>query len=249
MKKLLRWPMSVALALLAASFLTYALLYLAYHNLREILLSFINNIAFLFIYVLVVMLVIEQLLAKREKRVLMKKLNMVIGTFFSAVGLDMLKKFRDYVTNADALGPELLFSSAWQEKDFERAMAKAKAFSYKVRVTPESLGELRRILGADRTFLLRLLENPNLLEHERFTDLLWAVFHLAEELDMRGESFENLPESDYAHLAVDVKRAYSQIASEWLAYAFHLKQSYPFLFSLVARVNPFGPQPSPIVRS
>jgi len=30
--------------------------------------------------------------------------------------------------------------------------------------------------------LLGLLGNPNLLEHDSFTDLLWAVFHLMEEL-------------------------------------------------------------------
>jgi hypothetical protein len=29
----------------------------------------------------------------------------------------------------------------------------------------------------ERDFLLRLLENPTLLEHESFTDLLRAVFH------------------------------------------------------------------------
>ena len=32
---------------------------------------------------------------------------------------------------------------------------------------------------------MRLLENPVLLEHQAFTDLLRAVFHLAEELAYR----------------------------------------------------------------
>jgi len=41
----------------------------------------IGDIAFLFLDVLLVILVIERLLARREKRTLMKKLNMVIGTF------------------------------------------------------------------------------------------------------------------------------------------------------------------------
>jgi hypothetical protein len=64
---------------------------------------------------------------------------------------------------------------------------------------------------------------------------------------MRGESLGSLPESDYQHIAGDVKRAYSQIAGEWPAYTMHLKESYPFLFSLAARINPFNPNPSPVV--
>jgi hypothetical protein len=35
--------------------------------------------------------------------------------------------------------------------------------------------------------------------------------------------------------------------SEWLAYTQHLKASYPFLFSLAARMNPLNPDSSPIV--
>ena len=94
---------------------------------------------------------------------------------------------------------------------------------------------------------MRLLENPNLLEHERFTDLLWAVFHLTEELIFRGELLEDLPDTDYEHLNIDLRRAYSQLTIEWISYTAHLKESYPFLYSFVARVNPMNPQASPVV--
>jgi hypothetical protein len=111
----------------------------------------------------------------------------------------------------------------------------------------DALSGLRELLVNKRSFLLRLLENPNLLEHERFTDLLRAVFHLTEELTFRGDKLEDLPESDYDHLVGDLKRAYSQITVEWIVYTTHLKESYPFLYSLAARVNPMNPQASPIV--
>ena len=247
-KRFWTWRVSFSGALIAASILTYAVHYFIFRDMRHIVIYLIGDIAFMFINVLVVTLVIEQILARREKRVLMKKLNMVIGTFFSDVGLEMLKRFSEYVENADELGRRLEFGGHWQKKDFLRAEATARTFSYKVHVSPARLRELRGLLCGHRSFLLRLLENPNLLEHDRFTDLLWAVFHLVEELELREESFENLPEADYLHLAGDVKRAYSQIAGEWLAYALHLKESYPFLFSLAARINPFNPNPSPVVR-
>jgi len=94
--------------------------------------------------------------------------------------------------------------------------------------------------------MLRLLENPNLLEHERFSDLLWATFHLAEELEARP-SIKNLPDSDLEHIAGDIQRVYGHLAAEWVAYAEHLKSDYPFLFSLVVRLNPFEEHPSPVV--
>jgi len=102
------------------------------------------------------------------------------------------------------------------------------------------------LLVGKRDFLVRLLENPNLLEHESFTDLLWAAFHLTEELDARG-GFHGLPDTDRQHLAGDVKRVYSQLALQWLAYMEHLKTDYPYLFSLALRMNPFDPNTSPVV--
>ena len=35
---------------------------------------------------------------------------------------------------------------------------------------------------------------------------------------------------------------------EWLAYMKHLKESYPYLFSLAVRTNPFDPAASPEVK-
>jgi hypothetical protein len=92
-----------------------------------------------------------------------------------------------------------------------------------------------------------LLENPVLLEHESFTDLLQAVFHMTEELAGR-ENMKQLPEADYEHLAGDMKRVYALLAHQWLDYMRHLKDNYPYLFSLAMRTNPFDQDASPIVR-
>jgi len=242
------WKAGLSLILLGASALVYLIHYLIFRDLRHIFIYLVGDIAFLFVSVLFVTLMIEQILSRREKLALLHKLNMVIGTFFSDVGIELLNRLPDYVENADDLCRRLVFTGHWQKKDFQKAIAETRNFPYKVRITPDSLRRLRIQLDGHRDFLLRLLENPNLLEHEGFTDLLWAVFHLTEELDFRPGDLENLPAADYNHLAGDVKRAFSQIAGEWLAYAMHLKESYPFLFSLAARINPFGEDPSPIVR-
>jgi hypothetical protein len=87
------------------------------------------------------------------------------------------------------------------------------------------------------------MENPNLLEHESFSNLLLAVFHLTEELDKRVD-LRKLPASDYAHLRGDIKRAYIILIAQWLDYMQHLHGQYPYLFSLAIRTNPFNPEAS-----
>lgn len=247
MRKLFSWTVSISLVLICASALTYTVHYFIFRDTHHIFIYMIGDIAFLFLDVLLVILFIERLLARKEKKSIMEKLNMVIGAFFSEVGLELLKKFSSFVMNSQALEKQLEIKPEWKKKDFHKATAAAQSFSYEIKIDKDVLSELREFLVSKRPFMLRLLENPNLLEHERFTDLLRAVFHLTEELAFRGDKLEDLPESDYNHLAGDLKRAYSQITVEWIVYTTHLKESYPFLYSLAARVNPMNPQASPMV--
>jgi hypothetical protein len=114
---------------------------------------------------------------------------------------------------------------------------------FKIDIHKGNIDQMRSLLIDKRAFLLRLLENPNLLEHDEFTELLWAVFHLAEELSNR-ETVHGLPDTDYDHLAGDIKRASGLLVREWLSYMEHLKGNYPYLFSLAVRTNPFNPQAS-----
>lgn len=247
MKKFLSWRLWLTIILVTLSVLTYLIHYFIFRDAHHIFIYMIGDIAFLFIDVLLVILIIERLLSQKEKRLLMNKLNMVIGMFFSEVGLELLRRFSSFITNSASLATALEIKSHWSKRDFQKAAEAAHGFSYAARVDKLALCQLQEFLNEKRGFLLQLLENPNLLEHERFTDLLWAVFHLAEELAFRGKRIDDLPRADYEHLAGDLKRAYSQLVGEWILYTSHLKRTYPFLFSLAARINPFSPSPSAII--
>lgn len=83
-----------------------------------------------------------------------------------------------------------------------------------------------------------MLQNPTLLEHEEFTDLFWGIFHLADELKHR-ELIKNLSSDDCEHLAKDIERVYGLLILEWLNYMKHLRDEYPYLFSLAVRTGPF----------
>jgi hypothetical protein len=247
MKRSHSWLVLASLALVACSVISYAVHYLIFRDAYHIFFYLLLDVSFLFLNVCVVILFIERLLGQREKKAKFYKLNMVIGAFFSEVGLDLLKVISPRAANFDSLKPQLEFRPNWKSADFRRATAAAGVFPYQINVSPEFLRDLRALLTSRSDFLVMLLENPNLLDHERFTDLLWAVFHLGEELSFRKGDLDSLPPSDLDHLAVDVQRVCSRITVEWMHYAQHLKGSYPFLFSLAARINPLGSHPSPIV--
>ena len=192
------------------------------------------------IHVLLVTLVIHQLLKIREKRAMLKKMNMVIGAFFSEVGTRLLNLFPDFDLHYDEIRKNLIITNDWSETEFSDARNRLKGYDYKIDSQKGDLESLKNFLIDKRDFLIGLLNNPILLEHESFTDLLWAVFHLTEELTHRSD-VQQLSVTDYAHLSVDIKRAYVLLISEWLAYMKHLKDDYPYLFSLAKRTNPFDP--------
>ncbi|MFW6163338.1 MAG: potassium channel family protein [Planctomycetota bacterium] len=190
---------------------------------------------------------IELMLARREQAERLEKLNMVIGAFFSELGTRLLRVFSQASDEAAAIRDQLHVDAQWTPERFAEVRSHLDDLDYTVDAARIDLDALAAMLEAKREFLVRLLENPVLLEHEAFTDVLWAVFHLTEELSARDDRGA-LPDSDREHLAGDMKRAYGRLARQWLAYMEHLKDRYPYLFSLAVRSNPFDPDASPVVR-
>jgi hypothetical protein len=228
-------------SLLVVSLVLYGLDYWLYGRAGEIGFGFLGNLAFLPIYVLFVTLMIERVLKEREKEALRQKLNMVIGVFFSEVGKALLKSGHTFVADGRELGEKVRVSIQWKADEFQALTAYLNRMELKMDSRRGDLPALKAFLEGKREFLLSLMENPNLLEHDDFTDLLWAVFHLLEELASRS-AFSGLPESDLDHLTGDIKRAHTHLLRQWVAYLEHLKDDYPYLYSLAVRTNPLNPE-------
>lgn len=227
-------------SLLVVSLILYGLEYFVFGHGSDIAFGFMGNLAFLPVYVLFVTLMIERVLKEREREAIMKKLNMVIGVFFSELGNRLLRDFNAFVCDGSRLSERLILTAQWEDEEFAAAQAFLKSHDFSVDSTLGDLAALKKFLVAKRDVMLSLMENPNLLEHEAFTDLLWAVFHLIEELEAR-ESLENLPDSDLEHLSGDMKRAHVLLLIQWITYLRHLRLDYPYLFSLAVRMNPMNP--------
>lgn len=242
--KRIDWKFYLGISLLAFSALFYAAHYIIFRDLHHIFIYLIGDIAFVFIEVLMVTLIIHQVLEVRERRGRLQKLNMVIGAFFSEVGNSILKQLASADTAISSA--QSLFSAKDGDQTLITVENSLTSHKATLKIGAKELETLKSDLADKKPFLLRLLENQNLLEHESFTDTLWAVFHLVEELDAR-DAIAQLPDADIMHLTGDATRAYRALSSQWLAYMKHLKISYPYLYSLAIRINPFDRNASPII--
>ena len=160
---------------------------------QDTLFYIFQDFAFLPCRCLLVTLVLNDLLGRSERSLLHQKLNMGFGAFFTEVGDDLLRRFAALDANV--------------EREMRRANASWSLGTSSRTISPPPGGSCPRVApigwtapharargarivpfvdGASITYC-GLLENPNLLEHASFTDLLWAVSHLTEELLHRSD--------------------------------------------------------------
>ena len=240
-KKDNKWIIIFVLSLISVSVGVHFIHYKIFHDLHHLMMFLLGDIAFVPIEVILVTLVIHKVLDMKEKKSRLKKMNMVIGTFFSETGYQLLKFFHGLNENKQLLESNMALDGRWNDGDFKSRQVFLSQYKQKIVIKDAGiLKDLKTELVEQRSFLLGLLQNPNLLEHEGFTDLLWAVFHLMEELYHRKQ--KDLPaKEDLDHLIGDINRAYTYLMKEWLIYMQSLKKDYPYLYSLAVRTNPFRP--------
>lgn len=224
------------LAAVSASF--YLIDFLIYRNARDMGFYTLLDLAFIPINVIIVGLVINGLLESRGRDEMLHKMNMVVGAFFSEVGGELIGRLMAFDADLDSVRPHMLFGPRWTAEDYDRHRRAVAGDAHPMSMDRGDIEALRVALLSHRSFVLGLLQNGNLLEHASFTDMLWAVSHLAEELNARGDLC-SLPESDARHIEGDMGRAYGRLLAEQLLYTRHLQQAYPYLFSFATRTNPF----------
>ncbi len=239
-----KWKIFWSTALILLSAFWYFTHYLIFRDPHHIFIYMIGDIAFVFIEVLLVSIIIHELLSYRDVKSRLYKLNMIIGVFFSEIGTDLLKIFSEFDPNIEKMRKILSSCMDLFDSKFHTLFETCKDYDYRIDIYKGNVAALKDVLVEKRQFLVTMLQNPTLLEHETFSDLLWSVFHLTEELAHR-KNIEDLTEVDYEHIGNDMERVYNLLTSEWLGYMKHLKDNYPYLFSLAVRTNPFDPDASP----
>lgn len=229
--------------LIAISALLFLIDFLAFGSMRTDLAFYtLLDLAFIPVNVLIVGMFLNRLIAARERDELIHKMNMVVGAFFSQMGGELISRLATFDGGMEHDRQFMLFDTRWTAKDYEHNRREVGTERHDMHLEASDLPELRDFLASQRPFILGLLQNGNLLEHATFTDMLWAVSHLSEELSARGDldDLGALCETDRRHLELDMSRAYGRLLGEWLTYVHHLQVHYPYLFAFAVRTNPFA---------
>ena len=197
-----------------------------------------QDLAFLPINVLLVTIGVNAFMGYREKQEKLDKVNILVGEFFTESGYDVIRALNAFVVNLEEVSVCTAFDSKCGLRERRRFLHSMERMEITVDASLGKLDTLRDGLMAHKQNMLSMFGNPNLMEHDRFTDMLWAVYHLMDELRSR-ESLADLPTSDLRHLSGDIKRAYVLLVIEWALIIRHMKERYPYLYSMASRKNPF----------
>lgn len=238
MLKRIPWQMKLGTLLILASIVLYVAHYYIFRDTHELLLWIIGDLAFLPLQVLFVSIFLNEVLNSREKKDKMHKLNMVIGAFFTDTGSELMYKIAQLDINKSWLQETFEHEKEWSLGELTKIEKQLKDHKCTLEYDGEKVKEIKDFLDSKRTFLLTLLSNQNLLDHNSFTALLWSVFHTTEELLRRKNLSKNSLE-DQKHILADIQRGYKLIIIEWVAYIKHLQVDYPYLFKFELRANPF----------
>jgi hypothetical protein len=228
----------IVLLLAAVSLMIYAVQILVFGSPHDTLFYALQDIAFLPLQIAIVTVVLGRYLKSREKEERLAKINIVINVFFSDAGTDLLMSLLSFSNIRKDISLKLNVKADWTDNLFLETVEYYKNLDFQIKCGAEQLKTLKLQMKSKRDFLIQMIENPNLLEHETFTDMLLAVFHLAEELTARKD-FADGNTSDMKHLSLDIQRAFQTLLIQWVEYMRHLRLEYPYLYSLEVRKNLF----------
>jgi voltage-gated potassium channel len=180
------------------------------------------------------------LLERRRARARYLQSNVLFGLFLNEAGYSLLKQ----LAACDPSVAEIrrLIQAHLPSARSARMHQSFLAHNFVTKCSLKQLTELRTLLEANSSLLLRLVENPVSLEQEKLMATLQTAIHLREELVFKRD-LDALRDKDLDHFAKDASKAYRGLAITWLDYLEYLRQKYPYLYNRQLEDNPFNEIP------
>ena len=238
-----RWKIKFSIIMVIAIIIIYGSNILVLKDPEHVISYIWTHLGFIPVDILIVAFVLDEIISKKEKEAMMEKLDIIMSTFFSEVGNDLISQLSS-VNKHKADTSYLESIKSWDGKDYENKLKEIKNINipFRADVTSEDreeyLTNIRNLLINKREFIVGLLNNPNLLEKEEFSKLLTAILHLDEELEHRPD-LSKVTDVDFNHLNGDMERIYNILIHEWIYYLRYLNKHYPYMIALIIRTNPF----------
>lgn len=186
--------------LIAISACVYGLQIAIFHNTTDTSFYLLQDMAFLPVTIGVTTFLVGTLLERQSRKQRIEASRILSCAFFSIIGNPLMERFSAMMDESGQM--------RWNSEEFDRVL---------------------ELLDRNTNTILTIASNPNLLEHEMFTDLLWAVLHLREELYSRLN--QNISEADQHHILGDSKRIFDLYLNNWNEYCEYTKKEYPYFFT------------------
>ena len=238
-----KWKIKFSILMVILIIVIYGSNYLVLGDPEHIISYIWTHLGFIPVDILVVAFILDEIIERKEKEAMLEKLDMLMSTFFSEVGNDLISQL-SHANKYQASTENLKLIKDWDDKDYENKLNELKnsTIDFQADIPLENreefLDNLRNLLANKREFIINLINNPNLLEKEDFTELINAILHLDEELEHRKD-LTLVTDSDFAHLNGDMHRVYNKLVYEWVYYLKYLNKHYPYMIALIIRTNPF----------
>ena len=238
------WKIKFSILMIIAAIIIFGTNYLVLKDTHSIVSYVWLHIGFIPIDIIIVAFILEEIMNRKEKEAIYEKLDMLISTFFSEIGNELIEEFSS-ANEFKASTSYLKDIPNWDDDEYNNQLKKLKNgnnIDFNVTLEGSARAEflinLRELLKSKREFLINLINNPQLFEKEEFSGLLISILHLDEELEHRPD-LNQITDVDFNHLNGDIKRIYSKLIYEWIYYLKYLNTHYPYIISLVIRTNPF----------
>lgn len=231
----------IGAVLFALSAVLYFINYLMFGDAHHLFVVFAEELAYMPIYIFIILVVAEKALRSREKEEMARKTNALVGTFFTEVGYELIRIMTKYDKDCDRVKNELKDIENWDVAKTKVFLNSVDQHKYCAPKGTDDLVIIKELMLQKKDFMLELMSNSSLIEKDEFSDLLLAANHILEEFKTRGE-ISGFDEAAVGHLHVDVERAYRHLIKSWVLYMMHLEKEYPYLHKLALRVNPFAQQ-------
>ena len=237
------WKIKFSILMIIAAIIIFGTNYLVLKDTHSIVSYVWLHIGFIPIDIIIVAFILEDIMSRKEKEAIYEKLDMLISTFFTEIGNELIEEF----SSANEFKASTSYLKAihnWDDAEYDKQLKKLKNANIDFNVDIEGgkraefLINLRTLLKSKREFLIILINNPQLFEKEVFSGLLISILHLDEELEHRPD-LNQITDADFNHLNGDIKRIYSKLIYEWIYYLKYLNTHYPYMISLIIRTNPF----------
>lgn len=181
----------------------------------------------------------EMFVNREEHKKLDRKINILLGLLFSEIGNKLLVIIQAHDKHINSTKEVLQFGVSYQPKNYKRIKKRIDNLKIDYKIEECEFKRIYALISTNKEFLMRMLENPMLLEGEKLTELIRDIFHLYEEFTYRLK-IENLSKTDILHLNQDVIKVYKGLLSTWVLYMEYLHSTYPNLHKFNTHEGPLG---------